>query len=32
MIGHEKNPYPEESGDIDNTSFADFFFFEKAAN
>ena len=28
----QKNPYPEEINDIDNTSFADFFFFEKATS
>lgn len=29
QIGFVKNPYPEDIRDIDNTSFADFYFFEK---
>ncbi len=34
QIGYLKNAYPEDLKDIDNTSFADFYFFEKesAAN
>lgn len=30
LIGQEPNPYPE-AGDIDNTSFADFYFYERAS-
>ena len=30
-IGFVRNPYPEDIRDIDNTSFADFYFFERAA-
>lgn len=29
LTGHEKNPYPESGSDIDNTSFADFYYFER---